>query len=539
MDIELTQEVITTIENNLPPSSSSIKVDVDEALEKSGFGRFQFSTQILFTFMLISIVYQFVLSYFIANDPPWECIHNSTSKFCEQNFGIKIAVDNEKFASRCTLQRDEWTYTTGKKYSIVTEFDLVCKKTAVAALASSIYHVGGGIGMLISGLAADYFGRKPVLIASLCILTASSIACSYVTNTLQLIILRAFLGAGSCASFAVSYVYLSEYAPPNHRTLLSICYSFGFVISELVIDAVAYYIRYWRNIQFYASFPSILGIAFLFALPESPRWLMVNGKQLEAEITLKRIAKFNGNPLPVILLKSPTTSNEKKYTYSHLFRSRKVAVFTLIFAFIWATVGLSYYTIIFQSSNLGGDMYQAFAFSSLAEIPSKFAAYFICNRFGRKKATLISLVLTGAFAAATTLIPNMSSFKFILNMTLMMFAKFFVGIAFLGVSLWSFELFPTVLRLQGMGVCYLSGRIGSFTAPFLTSVLHQVNSTLPYIILLVTTVMAGGVGLILPETNKLPTRERYEDFFDTPFRGNIVEPNNDERISEDIQQKND
>ena len=316
----------------------------------------------------------------------------------------------------------------------MTEFDLVCKKTAVAALTSSIYHVGGGIALIVAGLAADYFGRKPVLIASQCILTASSIACSYVTNTLQLIILRAFLGVGSHASFAVSYVYLSEYAPPNHRTIVAICYSFGFVISELVIDAVAYYIRNWRNIQFYASFPSILGIALLFPLAESPRWLMVNGKQLEAEITLKRIAKFNGNPLPAILLKSPTISNEKKYNYSHLFQNRKVAMFTLMLAFIWATVGLSFYTIIFESSNLGGDVYQAFAFSTLAEIPSKFAAYFICNRFGRKKATLISLVLTGAFAAATTLIPNMSSFKYISNMTLMMFAKFFVDITYTGIA---------------------------------------------------------------------------------------------------------
>ena len=243
MDIELTQEVQPTIENNLTPSSSAVEVDVDEALEKSGFGRFQFLTQILFTYISISIVYQSELAYFIVNDPPWKCIHNSTSKFCNENFRVKIAADNKKFSSRCILHRDEWTYTTGKNYSIVTEFDLVCKKTAVAALANSIFHVGGGIGMLISGLAADYFGRKPVLIASLCILTASSIACSYVTNTLQLIILRAFVGVGQNASYAVSYVYLSEYAPPNYRTIVSICYSFGCVISELVIDAVAYYIR--------------------------------------------------------------------------------------------------------------------------------------------------------------------------------------------------------------------------------------------------------------------------------------------------------
>ena len=538
MDIELTQGVRPTIENNLTPSSSAVEVDVDEALEKSGFGRFHILTQILFTYISISITYQSVLSYFVADDPPWKCIHNSTSKFCKENFGVKIAADNEKFSSRCILHRDEWTYTTGKNYSIVTEFDLVCKKTAVAALSSSIYHIGGGIGMFISGLVADYSGRKPVLIASLCILTATSIACSYVTKPWQLIILRAFLGVGERASYAISYVYLSEFVPPDDRTIASICYCFGYSISELVIDAVAYYIRYWRNIQFYASFPSILGIAFLFTLPESPRWQMVNGKQLEAEITLKRIAKFNGNPLPAILLK-PNISNKKKYTYFHLFQNRKASMVTIILALIWATEGLSFFTIAFESSNLGGDMYQAFAFSTLAEIPSKFAAYFICNRFGRKKATLISLVFTGAFAAATTLIPNMSSFKYILNMTLMMFAKFFVDIVSMGVSLWTFELLPTVLRSQGMGISTLSERVGSFAAPFLTSVLHQVNSTLPYIILLVTTVLAGGVGLILPETNKLPTRERYEDFFDTPFRGNIAETNNDDRISEDIQQKKD
>ena len=537
MDIELKQEVVPTSENNLPASSFSIEVDVDEALEKSGFGRFQYSTQILLTYISIAITYQSVLSYFIANDPSWKCIHNSTSKFCEQNFGVKIAADNEKFASRCTLQRDEWTYTTGKKYSIVTEFDLVCKKTAVAALASSIFHIGGGIGMFISGLAADYFGRKPVLIASLCILTATSIACSYVTNTLQLIILRAFLGAGEKAACAISYAYLSECSPPNYRTLVTICYGFGVIISQFVIDAVAYYIRYWRNIQFYASFPCILGIAFLFTLPESPRWLMVNCKQLEAEITLKKIARFNGNPLPIIHLKSPAISHEKRYTYFHLFQSRKPAVVTILLALIWATVGLSYFTIAFESSNLGGDMYQAFAFSVSAEIPSMFVTYFICNRFGRKKATLISLVLTGVFAAATTLIPNMLSFKFVLNMTLMMFAKFFVDIALMSLSLWTFELFPTVLRLQGTAISILSERIGSFIAPFLTSVLHQVNSTLPYIILLVTTVLAGGGGVILPETNQLPTRERYEDFVVTPFPGNIVDPNNDERNSGDIQQE--
>ena len=538
MDVELKEDIRPASEHNLPPSSSS-EVNVDEALEKSGFGRFQYLTQILLTCISITFAYQCILSYFIANDPPWKCIHNNTSKFCEQNFGVKIAVDNENFSSRCILDRDEWTYTTDKKYSIVTEFDLVCKKIAIAALASSTYHIGGGIGMFILGLAADYYGRKPVLIASLCILTVSSIACSCVTNTTQLIILRPFLGAGEKASTAVSYVYLSEWVPPNYRTIVSMCYCFGFVISEFLINAVAYNIRYWRNIQFYTSFPCILGIVLLFLLPESPRWLMVNCKELEAEITLKRIAKFNGNPLPSILLKSPPISNEKKYTYCHLFQRRKSTVLTLLIAFMWMTVGLSYFIIVFESSNLGGDMYQAYAFSTLAEIPSKLVAYYICNRYGRKKTTLISLVLTGAFSAATTLIPNILSFKFILNMALMMFAKFFVDIAYLGIALWTFELFPTVLRLQGMGISMSSERIGSFLAPFVTSVLHEVNPALPYIILLVITILAGSGGIILTETNHQPTRERYEDFFEIPLRDKIVELNIDERRRGDIEQKRD
>ena len=135
---------------------------------------------------------------------------------------------------------------------------------------------------------------------------------------------------------------------------------------------------------------------------------------------------------------------------------------TIILALIWATEGLSFFTIAFESSNLCGDMYQAFAFSTLVEIPSKFAAYFIYNRFGRKKATLISLVLTGVFAAATTLIPEMLLVKFILNMTLMMFAKFFVDIVCTGIQLCTFKLFPTVLimDIQTFPNCFEIARNG-------------------------------------------------------------------------------
>ena len=129
------------------------EVDIDEALETTGpCGRFQMSFQVLFMGLILMIGFHAVLNYFIGNDPAWTCALNSTASFCMNNMGRHFSTDNKLFSARCKMNRTDWVYTTPKSFSFVTEYDLVCEKTSIAALTSGIFYLGGFGGNNYKGL---------------------------------------------------------------------------------------------------------------------------------------------------------------------------------------------------------------------------------------------------------------------------------------------------------------------------------------------------------------------------------------------------
>ena len=76
--------------------------------------------------------------------------------------------------------------------------------------------------------------------------------------------------------------------------------------------------------------------AFSSLVPESIRWLRVNGKTIEAEDVLKRIAKRNKRDWPVNVNLAPTVSeNNKSVSVKYLFYPFQMAVSTLIQMFAW------------------------------------------------------------------------------------------------------------------------------------------------------------------------------------------------------------
>ena len=117
-------------------------MDVDAILTAAGgFGRFQGIMSLVLVYLVLTIGHHFVSSVFIGPDPPWTCTTNTTSTttrdFCVKNFGRHIASDSDDFKLRCNWNSSEWKYTTEDDYSFVQEYDLVCSKTSVAALATA------------------------------------------------------------------------------------------------------------------------------------------------------------------------------------------------------------------------------------------------------------------------------------------------------------------------------------------------------------------------------------------------------------------
>jgi MFS family permease len=89
-----------------------------------------------------------------------------------------------------------------------------------------------------------------------------------------------------------------EFIGPKHRGLAGVLFAIPFAIGYLLLPIIAYFIRDWRSLQLtLAAFSSLLILTW-WQIPESPRWLLTQGRSEEAENVLRKIARINDRALP-------------------------------------------------------------------------------------------------------------------------------------------------------------------------------------------------------------------------------------------------
>ena len=390
----------------------------------------------------------------------------------------------------------------------------------------------------VSGAVSDIYGRKPVLIIDAVLTTGSTIGCSFVNGIWGLITLNVVRGATATACTYITVVYLMEFSHPNYRSISSNILILFVSFSYFMIDLFAYYVRNWRHLSTYSALPCIPILFVFMYLPESPRWLLASGSNTRAETAMRRISTFNGCSTSVIHLKITDTSMTKRYTYLDLIRNFKIFKLTASSVSIWLTIPIIYYSIAFQSSNYGGNMYESFALSSIADIPACCLSAYISNRIGRKKTNLGGLLVSGILLGSLMFVPKSLSCRYTINITIAILARFSNCVSYFGIFVWTFELFPTILRAQWLCLCAIFDRIGMFLVPFIITVVHNVHPNLPFILLAALAISTTLIGTSLPETNNKPTRERYEDFFEVTSPGGqqsgidnmTIHDNEDERV---------
>jgi len=126
------------------------------------------------------------------------------------------------------------------------------------------------------------------------------------------------------------------------------------------------------------------------------------------------------------------------------------------------TNALLYYGISFNMSDFGGNFYITFLLSGLVEIPSYILPVILLRFIGRRILFAIFMVMTGVSCFAV--IPSTSEW---LKVMFALIGKFGVNSAWNVISVHGPELYPTVLRVRGLGVASVIGRIGSISAPFM------------------------------------------------------------------------
>ena len=75
--------------------------------------------------------------------------------------------------------------------------------------------------------------------------------------------------------------------------LFAVPFSLGYASCAIF----GYFFTHWRHLQLIPTVPMLMFLIMMYFVPESPRWLVNQGRAKEAETILRKIAKSNGQAL--------------------------------------------------------------------------------------------------------------------------------------------------------------------------------------------------------------------------------------------------
>lgn len=118
---------------------------------------------------------------------------------------------------------------------------------------------------------------------------------------------------GHVGTFMMAFNLALECVGTKYRTMFGILIETPFAVGGLIVGIVSYAgIRDWRTLTLVLSAPNILVIfIFLWALPESPRWLISKKKKEKLLRVLDKAAKVNKKHLPIDQILEADREDEK------------------------------------------------------------------------------------------------------------------------------------------------------------------------------------------------------------------------------------
>ncbi|EDL09233.1 mCG126207, isoform CRA_a [Mus musculus] len=104
----------------------------------------------------------------------------------------------------------------------------------------------------------------------------------------------------------------------------------------MVLAGLAYGVRNWRLLQITGTAPVLLLFFYFWVLPESPRWLLSQGRTEEAKQLVQKAALVNGRPLsPELLNQLVPEKTGPSGNALDLFRHPHLRKVTLILIAVW------------------------------------------------------------------------------------------------------------------------------------------------------------------------------------------------------------
>ncbi|TRX46803.1 MULTISPECIES: sugar porter family MFS transporter [Bacteroides] len=360
--------------------------------------------------------------------------------------------------------------------------------------------VGSIVGVLFAGILSDKLGRKLTMVISAVLFSTSALGCALSADFTQLVVYRIIGGVGIGVVSIVSPLYISELAVAQYRGRLVSLYQLAVTVGFLGAYLVNYQLlawaesgtqlsvdwlnkvfitEVWRGMLGMETLPAILFFIIIFFIPESPRWLIVRGKELKAVNILEKIynsmteAKSQLKETKSVLI-SETKSEWSLLMKPGIFKAVIIGVCIAILGqFMGVNAVLYYGPSIFENAGLsGGDSLFYQVLVGLVNTLTTVLALVIIDKVGRKKLVyygvsgmVLSLVLIGLYFLFGDSLGVSSLF-------LLVFFLFYVFCCAVSICAVVFvllsEMYPTKVRGLAMSIAGFALWIGTYLIGQLT-----------------------------------------------------------------------
>ena len=365
---------------------------------------------------------------------------------------------------------------------------------ALDALAEGWYVssalVGCISGVLVAGILSDKYGRKTILLYSAVLFLISAIGCAIAPSHVMLISARFIGGIGVGAASMLSPLYIAEISPSHIRGRMVALYQFAITVgilfayfsNSLLLDIsedknilfqgmfkLIFKDEVWRAMLGSESIPALLFFILLLFVPESPRWMVINGK---AEKAKRFVSRINGEEKAKRIIENiKEIAAGQKTPFISIFKEKgfRTALFIGIFlAFLTQVSGINaiiYYgpKIMSEAGLKLGDALGSQVIIGFVNVLFTIIAIWKIDKIGRSP-----LLIVGVSGIILFLI--IIGILFYLNITggtaLMIFILLFIAcFAFsYGPVIWVLlsEIFPTNIRGRAMSLATLSLWVGTW-----------------------------------------------------------------------------
>lgn len=366
-------------------------------------------------------------------------------------------------------------------------FHLSDGQLGVVVAATSIGCIPGA---LFAGYLSDKFGRKKMMIVTSLLYIVASIGSGICSSYFDLVVYRVVGGVAIGMASTLAPIYISEIAPSYVRGRLGMLQQLAIVLGILISYLSNYLIagsglsflnasNYWRYMLGAAAMPSLLFFLLLLLVPESPRWLIANGKLLPAKRIFGKIYDHKDVEAQIGAVQAVTgVKNEKSFKELFSLKYKRVVIIGILFAGFAQLTGINiifyYAPLIFEKTKMGGSVLFQTMLTGLANLIFTILAFPLIDKIGRKKLLLYGSLVMGiclTFLGYFFLIDKLDNY-FILALIFIYIGGFACS---WGAVLWVYvaEIFPNNIRGNATSVAvfgnWVANTIVSLTFPAMLS----------------------------------------------------------------------